>query len=138
MEINWKHVARDVLIIFALTFVGGFIVGFSSAISGNTTSAAYLGLSNIIFGTLGFAISYLWTTTGRVNHLLAVAGGTWVLSFVNVLFGFGTVGTWIFALIPVLLMAGLGSLVGWGWTSVIGSKEAEHSHKATHNHHKAE
>ena len=135
MEINWKHVGRDVLIIFGLTFVGGFIVGFTSAISGTSANAAYLGLSNIIFGTLGFAISYLWTQTGRLNHILAVAAGTWIFSFINVLFGFGTVGTWIFALIPVLLMAGLGSLIGWGWASAFPQKES--GNRPPHNHHHA-
>ena len=134
MQIRWQSVVRDVLIIFGLTFIGGFIIGFMSAVSGGSVNQAYLGLSNIFFGTVGFAISYVWTKTHRMPHLFAVAGGTWILSIINVFFGYGTIITWIFALIPVLLMMGLGSLVGWGWTSVFPQNESDNRPSRNHHH----
>jgi hypothetical protein len=129
MNVSWVAVMRDIGIIFALTFVGGFVIGFGSAFAGQETPGLLVGLSNVFFGSVGFAISYLWATNNRWQHLFAVALGTWVLSLVNVLLGFGTILTWSLAIIPILIMMGLGSAVGSAFeTREVSAAAATHHH----------
>src|SRR5262249_26326395 len=73
-------IIRDVLIIFVLTALGGFIVGV--AMAGPTRDQQKflhaIALSNISLGAVGFAISGCLAPGKRWAHLGYVAIGVWL------------------------------------------------------------
>ncbi|HLY58550.1 MAG TPA: hypothetical protein VKS60_23510 [Stellaceae bacterium] len=104
-------ILRDVLIIFGLTFLSGFVVGFLFAFRGASGTPAYavaLGLSNLVFGTVGFVISGCLAPPGRWRHLLLVAVGVWLLSLANVAFMGVPFLQWAFLVIPIAIIMGVG------------------------------
>lgn len=89
---NWKLLARDVLIVFALMNLGGLLVGFTTgillgpdAIYGPKAQAA-LAFSNVVCGILAFSIIGTLKRVDRFKHLLAVAAINWLLALPNLLF----------------------------------------------------
>ena len=104
---RWGIVIRDVLIIFVLTAVGGFLIGFFSAQAGISASVALVGMSNIATSVIGFAISGALTRADRLRHLLVVALGVWLLSLVNLAIGVSVV-QWILGGLVILLACGIG------------------------------
>ena len=64
--------------------------------------------SNIFWGTVGFAISGCLAKVQRFKHLLMVAVGLWLVSFVNVAMGLTPVQFWAVGFLLILLMMGLG------------------------------
>lgn len=83
--IRWKALFRDVIIIFLLTFLGGFVIGMAAAGTGGGIPRGAAAVSNIVFCIVGFTIAGCMAKTHRFRHLLHVAVGVWLLSFVNVL-----------------------------------------------------
>ncbi len=108
MVFDWKGVARDVAIVFVLTFLGGLVVGFTSSLTGAEINILAVALSNIVFGTVGFAISGCIVKLNRFKHLYQVALGVWLLSLINVALGVVNVQQWLVSILSVLLMMGLG------------------------------
>ncbi len=108
MAIEWKGVARDVGIVFMLTFLGGLVVGFTASLTGAETNITAIALSNIVFGTVGFTISGCIVKLNRFKHLSQVALGVWLLSLINVAFGLVDIQQWLASILSVLLMMGLG------------------------------
>ncbi len=108
MAIEWKGVARDVAIVFVLTFLGGLVVGFTSSLTGGEVNVLAIALSNIIFGTVGFTISGCIVKINRFRHLYQVALGVWLLSLVNVALGLVDIQQWLVSILSVLLMMGMG------------------------------
>lgn len=99
--LRWAAVLRDVGIIWLLTAVGGLIVGIANPGDDALTIAA--GLSNFIFGIIGFTVSGVLARGPRWRHLLAVAAGVWLTSFVNIfLLGIGL--SELVAAIPFVLV----------------------------------
>ncbi len=107
---RWKPILRDVLIVLGLTFLGGFVVGFTAGVGGKPIPMPALALANFVFGTLGFAIAGCLTPTSaneRFQHLSQVAVGVWLCSLVNVAFGV-TIPQWFAAGGFILVLMGLG------------------------------
>jgi hypothetical protein len=98
---RWLAVVRDIALVILLTFLAGFVIGFSGAQGRGGISAVALG--NLVFGTIGFTISGCLANRKRWRHLAVVAVGVWLLGLVN-LAGRVTLFYWIFSAIPVALM----------------------------------
>jgi hypothetical protein len=97
---------RDVIVLFLLTAIGGFLVGL--AVPGNWRRSPALLVSNLLFLVLGFAISASLARVNRWQHIAAVAAAVWVVSVLNiVLFGVTFVDWFL-------------SLIGTGLTMAIG------------------
>ena len=104
-----KAIIRDVIIVWILTTIGGFLVGFQASVSGGlgaTTTA--LALSNMLLGTIAFCISGCMTQEARWKHLAIVATFCWLTSILNVIVGFLTIEAWILSIVWILVWAGLG------------------------------
>ena len=111
--IKWKALVRDVVIIFVLTGLGGFVVGIAS--QGRGVSAAAVGLANIIGCTVGFTISGCLTRTKRFEHLGRVGFAVWLLSIYNVLLLGVNVLAWFLGIVVITVTA----LVGGGISCVL-------------------
>jgi hypothetical protein len=106
--IRWKAIIRDVIIIFVLTSLGGFILGFAAG--NNKVPMDAVGLANILFSAVGFTISACADKQNRSRHLVHVGIAVWLLSALNMLSTRMTVVHWVFAIISVAISL----LVGWG------------------------
>lgn len=107
-------VIRDVLIITALTFIGGFIAGLAAPPNSHTLLFGIVA-SNLLLGTLGFIISGCLTPHNRWRHLVCVAIGAWLVGIINVLyFGF-SVGFWIGGIIVIAAMMGIGGALSFAF-----------------------
>jgi hypothetical protein len=106
------RIIADIGIIFGLTFLGGFVVGFVSAFSyGVSAPMLALGASNLVLGTIGFILSGMRAPAGnRWPHLLWVALGVWILGLINVLFGLN-IGAWIASAAGVAMTMGIGGAI---------------------------
>ena len=105
-------ILRDIVIIVALTFIGGFVIGLAVA---PTSSRGMLAIaaSNLLLGTVGFVISGCLAVRNRWRHLPYVGLGVWLAGLMNVLFfGFGIV-QWFFSIIAVALMMGIGGAISY-------------------------
>jgi|SRR5436190_3199937 len=101
-------IARDVAIVWGLTFLGGFVAGLTGAKHDPHRLTMVLALSNLFFGTLGFTISGYLAPSPRWNHLAYVALGTWLTSLINVLFFHVKVTQWMTAGFFMLVIMGVG------------------------------
>jgi hypothetical protein len=107
-------IIRDVVIIVALTAIGGFVIGLTGALTSQRGMLAIMA-SNLLLGTVGFVISGCLARGNRWRHLAYVAVGVWLFGLINVLFfGFGIV-QWFFSSIAVGLMMGLGGAVSYAF-----------------------
>jgi hypothetical protein len=110
-------IIRDVLIVFALTAVGGFVIGLVEGIrhSGASVDEMVLEIaaSNLLLGTIGFTISGCLARGSRWQHLGLVALGVWLLSLINVGMGFTSIVQWFFAAIFVAIMMGAGGALSY-------------------------
>jgi hypothetical protein len=111
MNLNWKRIGRDSLIVFVLTFVGGFLVGLLTGYTGGDPSLyLWISLSNFVLGTAGFA--YSWYHARSWKHVFAVAVVVWVISLINVTLAQVTISQWFAGIVPVLIFMALGAGVG--------------------------
>ncbi len=110
MHLNWKLVALHALIVFALTILGGFSVGFITSISGTPAPLTVLAITNLVFASAGFAYAAYKTREKRWAHLSAVALVLWIFSLMNLVLGFATFLEWALSLIVILVFM----LVGGG------------------------
>lgn len=107
-----RAVLRDVIVLFALTGLGGFIVGLSGA-QGEEVFVA-VGISNMLFSVVGFCISGCRATGKRFRHLRNVAVVAWLASLMNpVLFEEITFDMWFVGLIPLAVCMGLGGALSY-------------------------
>lgn len=112
MHLNWRLIAIHALIVFALTVLGGFIVGFVGSFMGAATPIYALAISNLIAASAGFAYSAYKVHEKRWAHLGAVALILWLMSLINPIFGFSTFGEWILSLIAIVIFMAVGGGVG--------------------------
>ena len=108
MHIRWAALVRDVSIVFGLVLVSSVVAAQLLEFMGGEVTALVIGLSNIFWGTVGFAISGCLAKTERFQHLFMVAVGLWLVSFVNVAMGLTPVQFWAVGFLLILLMMGLG------------------------------
>ena len=109
--INFKAVARDVIIVFALTFLAGIVLGIALGAGRISASrgAIALALSNVLFSIVAYCIVGAMAKTNRFKHLMVVATVCWLLSAFNMLFlpAF-TVPAWMLSSVMVLFTMGVG------------------------------
>jgi len=103
-------VARDVAIIWVLTFAGGVIAGVAGGDPSQRMIA--IAVSNILFSIIGFIIVGCLVGGRRWKHLFVVTFILWVTSLVNILFGVG-LGQWLFALPLTLILMGIGGGISY-------------------------
>lgn len=110
-------VVRDVLIVFALTAIGGFFIGLFAGITGRAHDPNMMILtiagSNVLLGIVGFTISGSLARGNRWPHLAVVALGVWVLSLVNVAFMGTAIVQWLAASIVLAFMMGVGGALSY-------------------------
>jgi hypothetical protein len=109
---NLKAVIRDVLIIFALTYLSGFVIGLSGAAKGANYLAA-IAIGNIIFSIVGFTISGALARTNRFKHLVQVALGVWLLGLINIFLVGTTIKAWALSVIFIVIAMGIGGLLSY-------------------------
>jgi hypothetical protein len=104
-------ILKDVGIVFGLTFVGGFVIGFVGAIAGVLISTPILALVNFVLATIGFMIAGLRAPQGnRWPHLMLVAAGVWLGGLVNVPLGVPVV-VWALGIVVVAITMALGGAI---------------------------
>lgn len=100
-----KELARDVAILWVLTLIGGFFVGFFGRLgawsAGGTQMA--IALSNFVLGTIGFTISGCLVGGQRWKHLRNVMLCVWVTGLINLLVGV-TLIQWALSLIVLTII----------------------------------
>jgi hypothetical protein len=96
-------IVRDVLIVMALSFIGGWAVDMTGY--GNFLAIAAAG---DLLGIVGFIIAGYLAVGNRWRHLFHVAIGFWLGSIVNVLFGPFGIFQWLLSILTVALMMGVG------------------------------
>jgi hypothetical protein len=114
MEIRWRDVVRDIVIVFVLTAVGGFIVGVTGVTAGRRMIAA--AASNLLLGTVAFTIVGCLHESRRVVHTCTAALGNWILGLGLVAAGAATVLQWTMSVVPMLLTAALGAFLAQFFT----------------------
>jgi hypothetical protein len=110
---RWKIVARDTLIVWCFTALGGFVVGFALGLVGASDSPQVpmaIAVSDFVFGIVTFTLVGALAKSARFRHLLVVAIAAWVTSSANVLLFADPVGQWLLAL-PFILVV---MLIGGG------------------------
>lgn len=120
---NWKVVIRDSLIFMGLTFLGGIVVGFVFGLLGERASPKMqigIAFSNILFGIFAFTISGCLVKANRFRHLFFVALVTWLLSLINLFFGY-SFSQWLLGAITMLIMMGLGGALSFLFVSNRGA-----------------
>lgn len=100
-------VARDVVIVWILSAMGGFIVGISGTPIGSDRYMMGLVASNLLLGTSAFVIVGCLTPANRWRQLAWVAFYSWLTSLVNLLFGI-SISDWLFGGIFMAIIAGIG------------------------------
>ena len=109
-----KIVVRDALIIFALTFIGGFAIGLARPLFA-IPDEGYLILitaANFVFSTVGFTISATRTPRHRWKHILLVALCVWPMGLVNVFFGV-TLVQWFFGILFLVITMAFGGTLSY-------------------------
>lgn len=114
-KISWRNVIRDTLIMFGLTFSGGFVFGFFGQILGLGWSfmLPIINISTIVLTVVGFTISGAIAKEERFKHLFLVAIGFWITGLNNVLFGFASMITWFISIILILVLMGIGGAMSF-------------------------
>ncbi len=108
MPFNFIAIARDVSIVFGLVLASSFAAAQIIQAMGQEVTPLVIGLSNIFWGTVGFAISGCLAKVQRFKHLFIVAIGLWLVSFVNVAMGLTPLPVWAVGFLLILVMMGLG------------------------------
>lgn len=122
--IKWKALTRDVIVIFILTFLGGFVIGVAAGATGSEIPMGAIGISNILFMSVGFTISGAMAKTNRFGHLRHVALAVWILSAVNIFLPAIGVITWLSSIIGI----GISMLIGGAISFIFVKKPTEINH----------
>ena len=106
---GWKAIARDVLLMWILSGISGFLIGFVLAMTGRSSLfMAAICLSNFICAVIVFFISGCLIRENRWEHLVKVAFFTWLTSLVNFLLGFTSFSNWLLSIFAVLIFMAIG------------------------------
>lgn len=112
---NWPAIARDTLIVFALTFAGTFLAGMVGP--QDPESKLYtLAAVNLVFTAVGFAISGAMAKFDRFSHLWKVALALWLVGLVNVLLVGAAMSQWVMSLAFILVAMGIGGAASYLFT----------------------
>jgi len=103
---GWKAIVRDVIIIWIITGIGGFVIGIATA--GSRLPILAIAVSNILLGIVGFCISGCMIKDNRWKHLTIVALLVWLTSIVNTIFGPFSLSNWFFGIALLFVMMAIG------------------------------
>ncbi|MEI7809490.1 MAG: hypothetical protein WCJ07_13510 [Verrucomicrobiota bacterium] len=108
-------IIRDIVIVWILTAMGGFVAGFAAGGRQKDPQAFALALaaSNFLLGTVAFTIAGCLAPPERWRHLGFVAIGAWLTSLINVLFFGVTVPQWIFGGVFMAIIMGFGGAISY-------------------------
>jgi len=106
---------RNTFIVWILTFLAGFVVGFAQGLGAIAPSnwMAVIALGNFIFGIVGFTIVGAMTKISRFKHLFKVMLAVWALSLINVLIGPFTLTNWILSFLFLLVTMLVGGAISF-------------------------
>jgi len=128
MNINVKSVVIDIAILFALTFIGGFIAG---AAAGQNPSVGSIFVASFLMLTIGFCISGCKNLVGRWKHLLTVAIFYWLIDAgIQGLF-FSSASRLLTLLVLVLITMGTGGALSFLFVRTTKQAAKEDDHKET-------
>jgi ribosomal protein L40E len=107
-------ITRDVVIIWVLTAIGGFVIGLTGTLERDTPKFILaLSVSNAFLLVVGFTVSAGLARSERWSHLCFVALGVWFLGLINVvLLGF-SFAQWLASALFVYLMMGVGGALSY-------------------------
>ena len=121
--VNWRFVCIATVLIYLVTMVGGFLIGFMFAASGGPmvggTKIAVLAVSNISIVFIGIVIVGAMTPFQRWKNISLVSLGIWLLSVSNIAIGVSNFSQWIFSLILYFFLAGVAGLLSMLVTGLI-------------------
>ena len=108
-------IVRDVIIVWILTAMGGFIVGFTNTGRQQDPQGNILALvaANFLLGTVAFTIVGCLAPPERWRHLGFVAIGAWFTSIINVIFLGVTIPQWIFGALFMAFIMGFGGAISY-------------------------
>jgi ankyrin repeat protein len=104
-NIWWRAVLRDVCIIWILTALAGFVIRVIYPEIDLIMGAAF---ANLIFGSVGFAISGCMAKVNRWKHLFIVAIGVWIVGLINIFIVSISFIEWLFGVIFILFIMAIG------------------------------
>ena len=105
--VRFGPIIRDVVIVWVLTAIGGFLVGLASRATGGSMSGVLV-VSNLLLGTVAFTIVGCLAPPPRWRHLGYVALGTWLTSIINVLFFHVAIPHWIASAFFIAIIMSIG------------------------------
>jgi hypothetical protein len=108
-------IIRDVVIVWVLTAMGGFVAGVAAGGPQRDPQRFMLAVafSNLLLGSVAFTVVGCLAPPGRWRHLCIVALGAWFTSLINVaLFGV-TIPQWIGGAIFMAVIMAIGGGVSY-------------------------
>ena len=114
-QVRVGAIIRDIVIVWILTAIGGFVVGFATGGREQDPQGYILGIlaANFLLGTVAFTIVGCLAPADRWRHLGFVAIGAWLTSIINVLFFGVTVPQWIFGALFMAFIMGFGGAISY-------------------------
>ena len=113
-QVRVVPIIRDIVIVWLLTGIGGFILGFARGPERDQQQLMLAtAASNFLLGTVAFVIVGCLAPPDRWRHLGFVAIGAWFTSLINVLFFGVTVPQWLFAAIVMAIIMGFGGAISY-------------------------
>lgn len=108
-------IVRDVIIVWVLTAMGGFVAGVATGGPQRDPQRFMLAImvSNVLLGTVAFTIAGCLAPPGRWRHLAFVALGAWFTSLINVVFFGATIPQWIGGAIFMSVIMAIGGCVSY-------------------------
>ena len=108
-------IIRDVVIVWVLTAMGGFVAGVATGGPERDAQRFMLAVaaSNLLLGTVGFTIAGCLSPPGRWRHLSVVAVGVWLAGLINVAFVGVTIPQWIGSVIFIAIIMGIGGALSY-------------------------
>jgi hypothetical protein len=101
-----KTFARDIGIIFLLTFIGGFLIPFAPVVISQNEYIKGAIIASL--GIVGFCIAGCLATVERAKHLGKLFFWVWFISVINVFVLGQAVSMWIASSVLIAYMAILG------------------------------
>lgn len=108
-------IIRDVIIVWVLTAMGGFVAGVATGGPQRDAQRFMFAVmvSNVLLGTVAFTIAGCLAPPGRWRHLGFVALGAWFTSLINVVFFGVTIPQWIGGAIFMVIVMAIGGGISY-------------------------
>ena len=109
-DVRIGSIIRDVVIVWVLTAMGGFVAGMATGGPQQDPNRFLIAvaISNLLLGTVAFTIAGCLAPGRRWIHLCLVALGAWLTSLINVIFFGVTLPQWISGAFFLAIIMGVG------------------------------